>query len=136
MACKSVLSGGICCESDIRRCLWYLSDSTQRAACNPGELRKERGVGENDRVINECKSSEKKGKLGTHVPRSHGEKEGKDAEVRARFLARGSTLAGYPRREEPEQPSGEGNCEISVRARQSISVLDGRGVTMNVIPLR
>ena len=86
--------GGICCEIGLR----LQSDSTQ---CNPREVCEEQGAGENDRITNECRSSEREGKYGTHVSHSDGEKEEKDPEVQVKLLARGFTLAGYPKREEP-----------------------------------
>jgi hypothetical protein len=82
---------------------------------DPGEVRKEWGTGENDRVLHEDEFLKKKGKYGTHVSDSNGEEEEKDPEIQVEPLSRGSTLVGYPEREEPEQSGRvEGDCEISL----------------------
>ena len=74
----------------------------------------------------------------THISHSGGEEEEKNPQGRVKLPARGSTLAGDPKREELEQPSCvEGNCEISIRAKQSISGSEWeRGIAMCSIPTR
>jgi hypothetical protein len=70
---------------------------------------------------------EKARKYGTHVSDSNGEKEEKDPKVQVKPLTRGSTFAGYPEREKPKQSCRvEGNCEISLHVKQSISIPNGR----------
>ena len=63
--------------------------------------------------------AKEKGKHGTHVSDSNGEKEEKDPEVQVEPFSRGSTLVGYPERKKPEQSCRvEGNCEISLYAKK------------------
>ena len=85
------------------------------------------GTGENDRVTYSDEFLKKKEKHGTHVSDSNGEEE-KDPEVQVRPLARTSALVGYPEREEPKLfGCVEGHCEISLCAKKSNSVPNGRG---------
>ena len=70
--------------------------------CDPGEVRKEWGTGEDHRVLYEDEVLKKKERHRTHVPDSNGEKEEKDPEVQVKPLARRSALVCYPEREEPK----------------------------------
>ena len=60
--------------TDNKRDLRPQSDSTQSALYDPGEGRQGRGVRENCSALDECKSSEREGKYGTHVSHGYGEK--------------------------------------------------------------
>ena len=98
----------------------------QNPPCDPSEVRKEWGAGENDRVLYENKFLKKKDKHTTNVSDSNS-KEEKDPEVQMKPLARRSTFVGHPEHEEPKQPSCvEENCEISLYVKRSISISDGR----------
>ena len=79
----------------------------------------------------------KKRKHGTHVSDSNCEKEEKNPEVEMKPLARRSTLIGHPEREEPEQPGRvEGNCEISLHVKQSVSAQNDRESVRDFAPAR
>ena len=104
--------------------------------CDPGEVRKERGAREDDRVLDGSERLENKGKARTHVSDRNGEKDEKDPEVQVESLAGGSTLVGYPEREEPEQASRvEGYCQVGLRVAKSISG-PNMGENWAVIPAR
>ena len=63
----TMLPGGTYCETDIKRGPRPRSDGTQRVPCDLGEVRKERGVGENGRDLNECKYSGGNDNYRTHI---------------------------------------------------------------------
>ena len=120
----SRLSGGICCRSSIEKDSRCQPGCVQDTPCDPGEVHKEWGSGKNDRVLNEDEFIKKKGKYRTHVSDSNNEVEEKYSEVQVEPLARGSTPASYPEREEPK--SSASREKISLYVRKSISVPSGR----------